>query len=144
MELINSNFCKFNDPLVLEIESSALDKTFINGNNEIKMFFESLKIKTIDLVYSMSKKIYGIQRSKIALSEFYSNPYNDEYNTLRINNEITKEVHFRGELHIEGVWISKKSYGLYMNLDKVDLIKNDNEFKSDDEDELNDIIQELK
>jgi len=134
MEIIDKFFIKYTSPKCLSIESSAIDKVSISGNTKIKTFFDNLKDLIVKDVYSMSILIYGFQKSKQVLNEFYCNPYNYDFNLLRIKNDLIKDISFSAQVNIIGIWISDKSFGPYFTLDNIDPIKYDNKFIESDDD----------
>ena len=134
MEIIDKFFIKYTSPKCLSIESSAIDKVSISGNTKIKIFFENLKDLVVKDAYSISKVLYGFQKSKQVLNEFYCNPYNYDFNLLRIKNDLIKGISFSGQINIIGIWISDKSFGPYFTLDNIDSIKYNNKFIESDDD----------
>jgi len=134
MEIIDKFFIKYTSLKCLSIESYAIDKVSISGNTKIKTFFDNLKDIIVKDIYSMSILIYGFQKSKQVLNEFYCNPYNYDFNLLRIKNDLIKDISFSAQVNIIGIWISDKSFGPYFTLDNIDPIKYDNKFIESDDD----------
>ena len=134
MEIIDKFFVKYTSPKCLSIDSYVIDKVSISGNTKIKTFFENLKDQIVKDIYSISKELYGFQKSKQVLNEFYCNPYNYDFNVLRIKNDLIKGISFSGQLNVIGIWISDKSFGPYFTLDNVDSIKYNNKFIESDDD----------
>jgi hypothetical protein len=142
--MVKTNFIKFDSEITFSFETIPINNKSFKGNNEIKTFFDNLKNDTVNKVFSMSHSLYGFQKSKIALNEFYCNPYN-EYDILSIKNNSDINIPVSVEISISGIWLSEKSFGSYIKLVKSEIIKNENKFiDSDSDEEIETVLKNIQ
>jgi hypothetical protein len=82
-----------------------------NLDQETLDFFDNLKQDLVNKI--PSKQIYGFQKTKSCLEEFYCNPVKKDY--LKINKgDVPFDSIIDTEIFVSGVWFSDKSWGPYL------------------------------
>jgi len=139
---INGKYTTFDEKVLTDLPVSTVS---YHSNSNLFIFLNTFTTKFAnDLKETLIKKVHqrGVyQVSKETLSEFYVNPHKTikfrDVLKLKADPELEflkKGTRVKITLALTGMWFSEVSFGPYISIDSIEIIKNKSLFIPDDTD----------